>query len=29
MECYIVYIPQADINAIITKNELDGYVKKA
>lgn len=28
MECYIVYIPQADINAIITKNELDGYVKK-
>ena len=28
MECYIVYIPQADINAIITKDELDSYVKK-
>lgn len=27
-ECYIVYIPQDEVSAIITKEERDNYIKK-
>ena len=28
MVCYVVYIPQDDVSAIITKEERDDYIKK-